>query len=68
MVQRQIEKFSGCGGSNRKHGNILIGDTPAAHLVLKAKAGAFAGKTLYTAQFVLADGLTPVTRASTTCP
>ena len=60
LVQRQIEGFSRCGGSNRKHGNLLVGDTTGGTFpVLKAVDGAFAGKTLYTAQFVLADGVTP---------
>ena len=59
-MQRQIEGFSRCGGSNRKHGNLLVGDTTGGTFpVLKAVDGAFAGKTLYTAQFVLADGVTP---------
>ena len=38
LVARQIEEFGGCGGSNRKHGNIIVGDTTGGNFpVLKAK-------------------------------
>jgi Pectate lyase superfamily protein len=60
LVVRQIEKFGGCGGSNRKHGNIIVGDgTGGSFPVLKAKTGAFAGKTMITMLSVAPDGVTP---------
>jgi len=60
LVMRQVEGFGGCGGSNRKHGNLLVGDTTGGTFpVLKSVDGAFAGKTLLSAIFVLADGVTP---------
>jgi hypothetical protein len=52
LVARQIENFAGCGLSNRKHGNIIIGDaTGGGYPILKAKAGAFVGTTLLTMRF-----------------
>jgi hypothetical protein len=60
LVARQKEGFGACGGSNRKHGNILIGDTTGGSFpVLRAKNGAFFGKTMITMLFVGADGVTP---------
>jgi hypothetical protein len=61
LVARQRERFQErCGASNRKHGNILIGDgTGGDFPVLKAKDGAFAGKTVLTMVFVGTDGVTP---------
>jgi hypothetical protein len=60
LIMRQVEGFGGCGASNRKHGNLLVGDTTGGTFpVLKAVDGAFAGKMLLSAIFVLADGVTP---------
>jgi hypothetical protein len=58
LVARQIAGFKSCGGSNRKHGNLLVGDTTGGtYPVLKAVDGAFAGKVLYTAKFVETTGV-----------
>ncbi len=52
LVPRQIENFAGCGASNRKHGNQIVGDaTGGGYPVLKAKAGAFVGVPLLTMRF-----------------
>lgn len=52
LVARQVENFQGCGASNRKHGNQIVGAAAGdSYPVLKAKAGAFIAVPLLTLRF-----------------
>jgi MYXO-CTERM domain-containing protein len=52
IVAKQLEGFGGCGMSNRKYINVVVGDTTGGTFpVLRAKDGAFAGKTMVTFMF-----------------
>lgn len=47
IVAEQLKDFGGCGMSNRKYINVVVGDTTGGEFpVLRAKDNAFAGKTL----------------------